>query len=202
MPPLWDATLTVKCVDVSRLVRDGFFWSADNIATEESYVQAASARWAARGHSFLRTWILAEKPTRDLCGHHKWVACLEVAAPAFETLAGFRLRNLTTANVRKANAWGVQWNPVYNYDFDAPAQNYNFIYDDKPLRGWWPWPRGEHGLFQRLFGPLAGTAANARPRRNSAADSSSGEVVLGCILSLAVVYLIGRLGAAIKDLST
>jgi hypothetical protein len=31
----WAASLFVRCDDVARLMREGFFWSADNIVPEE-----------------------------------------------------------------------------------------------------------------------------------------------------------------------
>ncbi|SPQ22948.1 aa5d832a-8200-4114-91b4-6f27bc09eba2 [Thermothielavioides terrestris] len=30
---------------------------------------------------------------------------------------------------------------VYLYDRRSPGENCNCIYDGRPLRSWWPWPR-------------------------------------------------------------
>ncbi|KAG7284509.1 hypothetical protein NEMBOFW57_010884 [Staphylotrichum longicolle] len=140
----WEATLTVLCHDVPRLMREGLFWSVDNIVPEEGFIQAARPESKAIGYSHVRTWILTDKP--ESRGGHRtpdWVACLEVSTTTIEGLAGFRPKTLTRAHIWKANAWDVHRRPIYNYDSYAPAQNFNCVYDDMPLRGWWPWPRGE-----------------------------------------------------------
>jgi hypothetical protein len=140
----WEATLTVRCPDVPRLMREGLFWSVDNIVPEEGFIQAAPPHSKASGYSHVRTWILTDKPeSRGGHGTPEWVACLEVFATAIEALTGLRPQNLTRAHIWKANAWDVHRRLIYNYDSYAPAQNYNCVYDDTPLRGWWPWPRGE-----------------------------------------------------------
>ena len=142
----WEATLTVKCADVPRLMREGLFWSVDNIVPEEGFIQAAPPQSHSRafGYSHVRTWILTDKPeSRGGHGTPDWVACLEVYATAIEALTGFRPQNLTRAHIWKANAWDVHGRTIYNYDSYAPAQNYNCVYDDMPLQGWWPWPRRE-----------------------------------------------------------
>ena len=140
----WEAALVVKCPDVPRLMRDGFFWSADNIVPEEGFIRAAHPQSRALGYSHVRTWILTDKPeSRNGHGTPKWVAYLEVAATAIQTLTGFRPQSLTRAHIWKANAWDVHGRAIYHYDSYAPAENYNCVYDDMPLRGWWPWPRRE-----------------------------------------------------------
>ncbi len=142
----WEATLTVKCPDVPRLMREGFFWSADNIVPEEGFMKAVGPRSRAYGYSHVRTWILTDKPeSRGRHGNSQWVACLEVSATAIETLTGFMPQNMTRAHIWKANAWDEHGRTIYNYDSYTPAQNYNCVYDDTPLRGWWPWPRREDG---------------------------------------------------------
>ena len=139
----WQASLTVRCLDVSRLMDEGFFWSVDNLVHEEGCILPAThPAWVKTGFSHMRTWALTDKS--ECKGGNvppQWVAYLEVPAHAVETLAAFRLQNLTVANVWKANAWDVHGNNIYNYDVYHPAQNYNCIHDDKALQGWWPWPR-------------------------------------------------------------
>lgn len=59
-----------------------------------------------------------------------------------ENLAKFRTHHLSTATVTVycASAWNEMGRSIYKYDYRRPDDNYNCIYDDKPLRGWWPWP--------------------------------------------------------------
>lgn len=58
----WLAILNVKSEDVPRLMRDGFFWSAENVLPEEgSMSRVTSPEWAVGSSLHKRTWILADK---------------------------------------------------------------------------------------------------------------------------------------------
>ncbi|KAL2128700.1 hypothetical protein VTI74DRAFT_8821 [Chaetomium olivicolor] len=94
----WAALLCVECQDVPRLMREGFFWSVDNVLPEEGYMFHSTKReWAAKGFQ----------------------------------------------HSRRANAWDADGNLTYNYNCRVSGQNYNCIYDNEPLKGWWPWPKKE-----------------------------------------------------------
>ncbi len=149
----WQAFLIVRCLDVSRLMDEGFFWSVDNLVNEEGCILPVSdPAFVAVGYSHMRTWSLTDRSERRGGNRTpKWVAYLEVPAHAVETLAAFRPQNLTIANVWKADAWDVRGNTIYNYDVYHPAQNFNCIYDEKPLQGWWPWPREKSELQARSW---------------------------------------------------
>jgi hypothetical protein len=144
--PAWTAVLIVKSLDIPRLMRDGFFWSADNILPEEGYMGHTLEReWTARGFHHSRNWTLADKAA----GHEspRWVARLQILAPSVELLSRFRVQTLSRDHVCNANACDALGRMIYNYNRYSPASNYNCIYDDKALQGWWPWP-GEKEAYQ------------------------------------------------------
>lgn len=139
--PQWLAVLVVKSRDVPRLMREGFFWSTENVVPEEGYMSSETRRdWAHSGLHYKRTWMLADKSNDET---PQWVARLEVNGRFPDVLPGFRVQNLSRANVFAARAWN---GPKHTYAWDSrfPVRyNYNCIYDDRPLQGWWPWPREE-----------------------------------------------------------
>ncbi|KAK3896606.1 hypothetical protein C8A05DRAFT_39847, partial [Staphylotrichum tortipilum] len=118
----WAACLTVRCEHVARLMDEGFHWSADNLLPDEGSMSRS----------------LHEAPGRKT---PRWVARLEVISPFLDVLAAFPLLDLSPAHVCSANAWDPRGKLVYNYNCRTPGRNYNCIYDDRPLRGWWPWPK-------------------------------------------------------------
>ncbi|KAK4232910.1 hypothetical protein C8A03DRAFT_19908 [Achaetomium macrosporum] len=136
----WVATLIVKCEDMPRLMREGFFWLAENVVPEHGFLSDSLTRaWTAGGYRHFRVWILAKTCSPDETP--RWVARLEVVAASIEPLSKFRVQDLSRENVLRANAWDTKKRCVYNYHCCDPDLNYNCIYDDKPLDGWWPWPK-------------------------------------------------------------
>ncbi|KAG7285551.1 hypothetical protein NEMBOFW57_010180 [Staphylotrichum longicolle] len=164
----WAAILEVKCRDVPHLMREGFFWSAENVLPEEGYLSPESRpEWTALGCRHKRTWILADQSDNGQGQRRdpQWVGRLEVVSPVPEALPGFRVQELSRSNVYSAAAWNAREQLVYRYDYRSPSQNCNCIYDDKPLKGWWPWPRddGVYAAFPHvddLF-PLAPDSCSA-----------------------------------------
>lgn len=136
----WAACLTIRCEHVARLMDEGLHWSADNLLPEEgSMCHSLNKTWTAKGFRHARVWGLADKaPDRTT---PRWVARLEIVSPFLDVLAAFRLLDLSPANVCSANAWDPQQKLVYSYNCRTPGMNYNCIHDDKPLSGWWPWPK-------------------------------------------------------------
>ena len=61
-------------------------------------------------------------------------------SPSLAALSGFRVDMLSKEHVHKAHAWNAQKQLVYLFECNWPGYCYNAIYDDMPLRGWWPWP--------------------------------------------------------------
>jgi hypothetical protein len=105
-------------------------------------------------------------------------------SPSLELLARFRIQTLSPDLVCSANAWDANLYLTYNYNCRVAGENYNCIYDDEPLEGWWPWPKnpGEAGgLFlppaqginweDELFPDLP--LARGRRRRQPAAPATN-----------------------------
>jgi hypothetical protein len=148
----WAAIFGVKCRDVPQLMREGLFWSVDNVLPEEGHMlHSLKPEWEARGFQHGRQWILADKPSDGEVP--KWVAFLTVISPSLELVTRFRIQDLSPSKVCNATAWDAANRLIYNYNCRVQGQNYNCIYDDKPLEGWWPWPRKEEG--SRVFLPPA-----------------------------------------------
>jgi hypothetical protein len=149
----WAALFNVHCQDVPRLMRDGFFWSVDNVLPEEGSMPPPRTEWAAKGFRYTRRWILSDKSNNN-GGTPRWVGRLVVISPSVELLARFRVQNLSPNQICSANAWDSDSDLVYNYNCRVSGQNFNCIYDDEPLEGWWPWPeKGETG--NGVFWPAA-----------------------------------------------
>ncbi|KAK4100338.1 hypothetical protein N658DRAFT_507863 [Parathielavia hyrcaniae] len=110
----WAATLLILCDDLSRLMREGIFWSPDNLVPEQG---PPSAHNITNG---------GENP--------RWVGKLNVAARHSQTLAAFRLQNLSPQNASHVYAKNRHGRMVYNYFRGWPEANYNYIYGDKPLQ--------------------------------------------------------------------
>jgi hypothetical protein len=140
----WIAHLEVKSIDIARLMHEGFFWSAENIIPEEGFMSSETKPgWTRFGFRYKRTWILTDKSNEEV---PRWVGYLEVITPSREILPSFRVQELTGGNIYAAFAWNGLDQLIYNYHYRWPQKSYNCIYDDKPLQGWWPWPK-EEGSF-------------------------------------------------------
>jgi hypothetical protein len=139
----WVAVMRVQCDDISRLMREGFFWTAENaLPSENRIIRATEAEWAAKGLWYTRRWMLAEKRP-DGTGP-RWVAQLDVMSSFSDMiLPDFRLKALLRKQIFMARAWKGPNEDVYRYELDTPSKNYNRISGGEPLQGWWPWPRQE-----------------------------------------------------------
>lgn len=146
---LWVAVLEVKTTDIPRLMREGFFWSAENVVPEEGFMsRETKPGWTQFGFHYKRTWVLVDKsnPTP------KWVGLLDVVTRSYEILPNFQVQDLTRGNIYEAFACNGLGNIIYDYYHRWPRKSFNCIYDDKPLQGWWPWPK-EEGAFATSAGP-------------------------------------------------
>jgi hypothetical protein len=117
-------------------MREGFFWSTENILPEEGcMVHPTPWYWSDMGFHYARMWILADRCNGE---DPQWEAQLDVITPFFEILPRFQVDGLSGDNVWMAHEWNSLQQAVYHYDYDWPSYNYNCIYGDKPLQGWWP----------------------------------------------------------------
>jgi hypothetical protein len=115
------AGLMVKCRDVPRLMREGFFWSAENILPEEDYMShSTTPGWSDIGFHHKRVWSLADKSNGDT---PLWVAQLEVRSHSVTILSGFQVHNLSRKNVHRANAWNEESYLVYHFESQSPRDS-------------------------------------------------------------------------------
>ncbi|KAI0104270.1 hypothetical protein GGR51DRAFT_572733 [Nemania sp. FL0031] len=139
----WAAYLLVKCSDVPRLMREGFYWDSGNSVHEDGYIgskipsniplfRRQGEPWAFTRHYFLR----------DLKHPERWIATIEVYAVHLETLSHFDLSQLSPGTVRLGTAYSELGKDIYQYYYGRPQLCFNAIYDDMPMEGQWPWPRG------------------------------------------------------------
>ncbi|KAI1462386.1 hypothetical protein F4805DRAFT_132089 [Annulohypoxylon moriforme] len=149
-PPQWFGELQFKCNNVPQLMREGLYWTMDNVSREDGFFSPISPEFEVdfwmidhlvrvgyvwTRHYFLRD--LEQEPPR-------WIAHFQIHAAKNKTLADFRLDDLSVEDVKHAIARG---NPgdrtIYRYSRREPVEAFNAIYDDMPMEGWWPWPRKE-----------------------------------------------------------
>ncbi|KAI1500404.1 hypothetical protein F5X99DRAFT_239047 [Biscogniauxia marginata] len=135
----WFGQIIVKCDDVPLLMREGFQWTTENIIREEGFIENIRPQLAGLGKpncpcTITRNWFL-----RDLQQPSRWTAHLQVHARDVETVSRIRLDSWTTDMVRLVTAAGLSDKIIYHFDAKKPLYAYNVIYDDMPLKGWWPW---------------------------------------------------------------
>ncbi|KAK4100080.1 hypothetical protein N658DRAFT_497794 [Parathielavia hyrcaniae] len=122
----WAASLVIRCDDVARLMREGFFWSPDNVVPEEGHIFGAKdARWLVMGYTIGRAWILTDK-SQPAGKPPRWVGKLELYANPLDILPTFRLQNLSVRNVcdavaRNGRGQGVTTTPALGLLFATTA---------------------------------------------------------------------------------
>lgn len=98
----WAALLEVRTPGMPRLMREGFFWSPENILPEEGYISSETRpEWVEIGFVYKRTWILADKSNEGIPG---WVGRLDIFDRSFGILPSFQVQHLTRENVYSALA--------------------------------------------------------------------------------------------------
>ncbi|KAI1827297.1 hypothetical protein F4861DRAFT_402774 [Xylaria intraflava] len=133
----WKAMLFVKCSDVPLLMREGFYWSSDNVVSEDGYMRRNKDAQSNNGReSGVRYYFL-----RDLQQPQRWTAMIEVFATEYKRLCRFDLSELSQEKMYCALAMSQLGDHIYQYCAGQPQYCYNAIYNDTPLEGQWPWPK-------------------------------------------------------------
>ncbi len=136
----WKAILYIQAMDIPRLMREGFYWTRDNIWEEKCFVTPNNINpgQAKLGYNITRRYFLS-----DLSNEPQWKGWLVVFGKStkFERLARFRLEELSSDLVWAAFAATAPDQLVYAYVVGNTTTSFNTIYDDMPLDGWWPWPK-------------------------------------------------------------
>ncbi|KAI1302744.1 hypothetical protein F5Y03DRAFT_396256 [Xylaria venustula] len=144
----WVAFMHIKCSDVPRLMREGFYWDASNIIKEEGYIEYG------RQGSKVGSWDSAPEIKYFLADIHQprsWIAHLVVKSLHFGILYDFDVSQLSRKLIRYAPAMNQDGKYIYGYTAytatdkltgtsATPIKGFNTIYDKMPLEGFWPWP--------------------------------------------------------------
>ncbi|KAI0097467.1 hypothetical protein GGR51DRAFT_578142 [Nemania sp. FL0031] len=146
----WFATLLVKCGDIPRLMREGFYWDVRNVRHEDGFVrefqpvQSIPTRLDGRGWCGVRYYYLEDSQRPFL----RWTASIQVLAIHEITLYNFSLSLLSRERIQLGQACGRTQSIesagaylVYQYLCYEPRACFNAIYGNMPLEGYWPWPR-------------------------------------------------------------
>lgn len=136
--PEWEVFLRVNAHDLPRLMREGFYWSEANVDHERGEYSSHRREEDRNLVRFTRTYYL-----EDLQEDPQWMAQLTVYSFEIHVLSTFRLRDLRVKDVLQARAFRPRGREVYYYNAHEPTHFINAIYDDMPLKGWWPWPKEE-----------------------------------------------------------
>ncbi|KPM37141.1 hypothetical protein AK830_g9415 [Neonectria ditissima] len=133
----WTAHLNVNAMDLTCLMKEGFHWTEANVKELEGYFtvgrDSLSITAQDNGWNHSRTYFLT-----DLATVPQWTATLEVFAREIQVLSEFRIRHLSIYIIRQVLAKDSKGQWVYFFDAFEPGVNFNAIYDDTPLEGWWP----------------------------------------------------------------
>ncbi|KAJ0305576.1 hypothetical protein COL5a_006303 [Colletotrichum fioriniae] len=136
----WEARFRVRAKDLPRLMREGLHWTIANIHREAGYFEyeAKEPVMKEAGWTCTRNYYLS-----DLSPEQNWTAKMTVCARDLQTLARFDMAKLRPEQAYTALAWtNVQPGQyIYNFERLAPGRNFNAIYDEMPMEGWWPWPK-------------------------------------------------------------
>ncbi|KAJ8131327.1 hypothetical protein O1611_g2293 [Lasiodiplodia mahajangana] len=144
----WVAFMHIKCSDVPRLMREGFYWDVSNIIKEEGYIEYG------RQGSNVDSWDSASERKYFLADIHqprRWIARLVVKSLHLDILYDFDVSQLSRKLIRSVSATNQDEKLIYGYtaytatdkftDTSAtPMKGFNMIYDKMPLEGFWPWP--------------------------------------------------------------
>lgn len=139
----WGAFVQILVADLPKLMRDGLYWTEENLDREAGYVENSPHTNIS---PFLPAWITCGRiyDFRDLGSAPQWTAKMTVLCPDLDRLSRFRFRDLTVSQIVFCGAMDAKGKDVYMYSRLGEDVNINAIYDDMPLEGWWPWPKKGH----------------------------------------------------------
>ncbi|KAI8713007.1 hypothetical protein NCS52_01243800 [Fusarium sp. LHS14.1] len=131
----WTASLDLVTRDVPSMMRDGLFLTQGNVDEKENHVKQTHTKGIGNLHN--RCYTVTSST---------WSGHLYVCAATVRPVANFRLHHLSADKVFTASVGNHGGDTVYRYDVRRPENNANYMYDDMPMEGLWPWPRKEEGV--------------------------------------------------------
>lgn len=138
----WCGHMFVKCHDVPRLMREGFYWTTANVLKEEGSISIGLngdiPRMGMTDFTVSRDYYMT-----DLQQPPRWVAQFVLYSTTLDILRNINLDGLSIQRVHAMFAWSRNEKLIYHFQSREPQLNFNAIYDDMRMEGWWPWPRKE-----------------------------------------------------------
>lgn len=138
----WYAQMSIQCHDVPRLMREGLHWTSANLIQEEGYVTDYDYKdkplYRSNKTKFINTRVLF---LADRQAPARWTSYLHVHATSLDIIRNFRLSDLCMNMVQSVTADTASSQRIYQFQACNQQENFNAIYDDMPMEGWWPWPR-------------------------------------------------------------
>ncbi|KAK0667171.1 hypothetical protein QBC41DRAFT_396379 [Cercophora samala] len=114
------------CRDLPAFVQSGFSWK-DNLVPELCFHAATTAEYSKGVRwKYLQSWGIREFPGKS-AQESRWTGNIAVLAHDVETLAGFRLEELTVGNVLCVTAYNPLGYLAFFYDREAPERNIDCI---------------------------------------------------------------------------
>lgn len=195
--PSWRAVLLFHNANVPLLMRDGLHWSPQNLVANEQTIRLDfKPSKGAQGqektnelvrHGLVRSfapqwgWTFREDASsswphqrryrlRDNGPYPRWTATLYVFAPKASTVIDFDIGSITPETTAWALAKDLEGRVVY----DTRRRNgewFNTVFPQKPLGGWWPWPKATDNLMVGIPTPRP---SPTRLEENAVAPESSG----------------------------
>ncbi|KAF5696182.1 hypothetical protein FMUND_15767 [Fusarium mundagurra] len=132
----WEAHLVLYTSDIVGLMREGLNVSQHNVILKESCLTMSPCQPEHNTYYYNRHFTLTGP-----C----WKGNLVVTTLSCPIATNFRVEHLSADKVVRCYASDISktecW--AYNFVIDKPEVNANYILDDTPLKGLWPWPRKE-----------------------------------------------------------
>lgn len=132
----WQAHLVLYTSDIVYLMRKGLHVSQKNVTLEESCLTMRPHEQEHNKYYYDRRFALTGP---------SWKGSLVVTTLSCPIATNFRVEHLSADKVYHCYASDIDkrrcW--AYNFMIDKPEVNANYILDDTPLEGLWPWPRKE-----------------------------------------------------------
>ncbi|CAG9975125.1 unnamed protein product [Clonostachys byssicola] len=138
----WEASVDVSVKSLPKSMREGWSWSEDNIdrAGGQLIIKSTDLNQVIQqaGWRCGRRYKLVDRAEDP-----QWEAVVWIYAKDLQSLSCVKLEQLPH---EKATAtWATNENNRLAYVFHRKSThlNFNAIYDEMPLTGWWPWPRAD-----------------------------------------------------------
>ncbi|KAF5596207.1 hypothetical protein FPCIR_4129 [Fusarium pseudocircinatum] len=132
----WEAHLVLYTSDIVSLMRQGLYVSQENAIVKENCLTMRPYQQEHDKYYYDRHFSLTGP---------SWKGNLVVTTLSCPIATNFRVEHLSAdkvgrcyvSDVSKTRCW------AYNFMINKPEVNANYILDDTPLEGLWPWPRKE-----------------------------------------------------------